>query len=214
MKILILGAAGRISRMLTDELLNKTDHFIVLYARNGHKRLNLIDKNREVIVEGDFEDKGKLLVAMQGVDLVYINNMDDEKSTQTIIEAMQEVGVKRVIAVSSLGIYDEVADALGVWNKLMMGRSSRVHPQIKSPWLLENSALEYTLLRLTWLYNQPGNRNYAISQQGEPLISARVTRQAVTQLVLDIINEKSGKFLWTSLGVSEPPTDWTKVSFD
>lgn len=214
MKILILGAAGRIARMLTDQLLHKTDHSIVLYARNGYKRLPIRDDRREMIMEGDFEDKGRLIEAMEGVDLVYINNMDSEKSTQTIIEAMLETGVKRVIAASSLGIYDKAVDAFGVWNKLMIDGNSRIHPQFKSPWLLENANLEYTLLRLPWLYNQPGNTNYAISQQGEPLINAQVTRQAVTQLIMDIINEKSGKFLWTSLGVSEPATDWTKVSFD
>lgn len=214
MKILILGAAGRIARMLTKELLSQTNHSIVLYARNGYKRLNLTDENRERIVEGDFEDKGKLIDAMEGIDLVYINNMDDEKSTQTIIEAMQETSVKRVIAVCSLGIYDKAVDAFGMWNKLLMGGDSRMHPQFKSPWLLENSALEYTLLRLTWLYNQPGNTNYAISQNGESLVGSRITRQAVTQLIMDIINEKSCKFLRTNLGVSEPNTEWAKLSFD
>ena len=213
MKILILGAAGQIARMLTRELLHKTDHSLVLYARNGHKRLTLIEDSREVVVEGDFKEKDKLIDAMKDVELVYINDMGDEKSTETIIEAMQETGVKRVIAASVLGIYDEVAGAFGEWNKRMIGGSPRMDSQIESARLLESSDLDYTLLRLTWLYNKAGNTNYMISQKGEPFIGAQVTRQAVTQLILDIIEEKSGKYLRTNLGVSEPDTDWDKPSF-
>ena len=71
MKILILGAAGQIARMLRHELINKTNHSIVLYARNGKKRLTINDDNREVIFDGDFKDKDKLIDAMKGVDVVY-----------------------------------------------------------------------------------------------------------------------------------------------
>lgn len=213
MKILILGAAGQIARMLTKELLDKTDHSLVLYARNGHRRLTLIDDSREVVVDGDFKDKDKLIDAMEDVDLVYINDMGDEKSTETIIKAMQETGIKRVIAASVLGIYDEVAGAFGEWNNRMIGGSPRMDSQIESARLLESSDLDYTLLRLTWLYNEAGNTNYMISQKGEPFIGAQVTRQAVIQLIMDIIEEKSGKYLRTSLGVSEPDTDWDKPSF-
>jgi nucleoside-diphosphate-sugar epimerase len=213
MKILILGAAGQISRMLTNELLNNTDHSIVLYARNGHKRLTIIDDSREVIFGGDFKDKDKLIDAMKDVDLVYINDMGDDESTKSIIDAMHEAGVKRVIAASVLGIYDEVPGAFGEWNKRMIGGSPRMLSQIESARMLENSTLDYTLLRLTWLYNQVGNTKYLITQKGEPFKGAQITRQAVTKLIMDIIEEKSDKYFQTILGVGEPDTDWAKPSF-
>lgn len=213
MKILILGAAGQISRMLTNKLLTITGHSIVLYARNGHKRLTIIDGNREVIVGGDFKEKDKLIDAMKDVDLVYINDMGDDEKTKTIIEAMHEAGVSRVIAASILGIYDEVPSAFGEWNKRMIGGSSRMLSQMESARLLEKSNLDFTLLRLTWLYNQDGNTRYLITQKGEPFKGAQVTRQAVTQLIMDIIEEKSDKYSKTSLGVGEPDTDWAKPSF-
>lgn len=214
MKILILGAAGqKISRMLTNELLNKTDHSIVLYARNGHKRLTIIDDRREVIFAGDFKDKDKLIDAMKKVDLVYSNDMGDDESTKIIIDAMHDAGVRRVITASVLGIYDEVPGAFGEWNKRMIGGSPRMRSQIESARMLENSNLDYTLLRLTWLYNQVGNTKYLITQKGEPFKGAQVTRQAVTQLIMDIIEEKSDKYFQTSLGVGEPDTDWAKPSF-
>ncbi|MFJ5624604.1 NAD(P)H-binding protein [Peribacillus loiseleuriae] len=213
MKILILGAVGQIAHMLKNELLNKTGHSTVLYARNGHKRLTIIDKSREDIFTGDFQDKDKLIDAMKNVDLVYINDVGDEVSTKTIIDAMHDAGVRRVIAASVLGIYDEVPGAFGEWNKRMIGGSPRMRSQITSARMLENSKLDYTLLRLTWLYNQAGNTKYLITQKGEPFKGTQVTRQAVTQLIMDIIEEKSDKYLYVSLGVSEPDTDWEKPSF-
>ncbi|WP_170318305.1 NAD(P)H-binding protein [Paenibacillus thalictri] len=213
MKILILGAVGQIARMLTNELLHKTDHSIVLFARNGRKRLNIVDDRRVLIVDGDFKDKDKLVHAMEDVDLVYINDMGNENSTKTIIDAMKDAGVKRVIAASVLGIYDEVPGAFGEWNKRMIGETPRMRSQVESARMLENSDLNYTLLRLTWLYNQAGNTKYMITQKDEPFKGAQVTRQAVTQCVMDIIGEQSDKYHRVSLGISEPDTDWAKPSF-
>ncbi|WP_312095030.1 NAD(P)H-binding protein [Niallia sp.] len=213
MRVLILGAAGQIAQMLRNELISKTDHSIVLYARNGHKRLTVRDADREIIYDGDFKDKDNLNEAMKDVDLVYINDMGDDKSTKTIVDVMHEAGVKRVIGASVLGIYDEVPGAFGDWNKRMIGGSPRMQSQIESARIVENSNLDYTLLRLTWLYNEKGNTEYMITQKGEPFIGAQVTRQAVTQLILDIMGDKSNKYLQTSLGVSEPDTDWGKPSF-
>jgi len=217
MKILILGAAGKIGQMLTNELLNKTDHSIVLYARNGHERLRVTDDSREAIFDGDFTDKNMLIEAMKNVDLVYVNDMGNENSTKTIIDAMKVSGVKRVIAASVLGIYDEVPGAFGAWNNKMIGVDSsvgsRMKSQIESARLIESSNLDYTLLRISWLYNEEGNTRYMLTQKGEPFKGTQVTRQAVTQLIMDIIEEKSDQYLQASLGVSEPDTDWAKPSF-
>ena len=61
MNILILGAAGKMGRMLTDELLDQTNHQLVLYARDGHKRLNVVDDRRLVVYDGDFKDISKYI---------------------------------------------------------------------------------------------------------------------------------------------------------
>jgi len=217
MNILILGAAGQIGHMLRSQLLHRTNHQLVLYARGGHKRLNTIDDRREVVYDGDFKDRNRLIEAMKNIDLVYINDMGDEKSTETIIDAMKVAGATRVIAASVLGIYGEVPGAFGVWNNQMIGVNSsvgsRMKSQIESARLIENSNLDYTLLRITWLYNQEGNTRYMITQKGEPFKGTQVTRQAVVQLLQDIIDAQSEQYLKASIGVSEPDTDWEKPSF-
>lgn len=158
MKILILGVAGQIARMLTNELLQQMDHSLVLYARKAQQRIKIADDHREVTVDGDFKDRDQLIGAMKDVDLVYVNYMGDEESTEIILEVMNDAGVKRVIAASVLGIYDEVPGAFGEWNKRMIGGGNRMRSQIESARMLENSNLDYTLLPLTWLYNQEANK--------------------------------------------------------
>lgn len=70
MKVAILGAAGRISKILTDNLRNETDHDIVLFARNPSGRLEASDPEKETLIDGDFNDKDALKDGISGADVV------------------------------------------------------------------------------------------------------------------------------------------------
>ena len=164
------------------------------------------------LVDGDFKHTKPLLEALNGADIVYVNAMDDTEGLKNILAAMEEKKVKRFIGASILGIYDEVPGAFGAWNKRMVG-TERIKLQAANAGLVEASELDYTILRLTWLYDQQNNRNYMLTYKGEAFRGAQVTREAVAQLIVDMIDEKSEKYLKTSLGVSEPDTDWNKPSF-
>lgn len=150
---------------------------------------------------------------MAGIDVVYINDMGDNRSTLTIIEAMNKVGLKRVIAASTLGIYDEVPGAFGKWNKMMIGGSPRMQTQIASARAIDESGLDYTLLPLSWLYDREGSKDYSLTQNGKPFKGAQVTRNAIAHLIIDIITAKDDGFVKKSLDVGEPNTDWSKPSF-
>jgi nucleoside-diphosphate-sugar epimerase len=212
MKILILGAAGQVSKILTDYLLKQTNHTVVLYARNANRRLKAKDSSRVTLVDGDFKDHHALVAAMKGVDVVYVNDMNDRQNTKSILNATKDSGLKRIIVASILGIYDEVQGAFGKWNLRMVGASG-IQRHKENVLLVETSELDYTILRLTWLYNDSGNKNYLVTFKGQPFEGAQVTREAVAQLIVDIIEAKSGKFINTSLGVGEPNTNWDKPSF-
>lgn len=211
MKILILGAAGQISKMVTDLILAETENDLVLYGRNLSNRISVNDLAREVIIEGDFNDKDKLRQALIGVDIVYLNDMSSPVATQSIVEAMEESDVHYLIGANVLGIYNEVTGLFGEWNTSMVG-STATQKHLKAAKLLEQSSLDYVILRLTWLYNQKGNENYVLTQKGESFIGAQVTREAVARLIMTIIHDPA-KYAKTSLGVSEPDTDWAKPSF-
>ena len=211
MRILILGAAGQISKMLTNRLLQETDAELVLYARNANRRIANSDPSRVTVVDGDFNDSAKLLEAMKDVAIVYLNDMNSPEATKTIVDAAKKSGVSKIIGATILGIYDEVIGEFGKWNARMVGRTGTDRHK-DSAKIIEESGIDFTLLRLTWLYNQEGNEKYMFSQKGEPFIGAQVSRQAVARLIMDIIENPtihSNK----SLGVSEPNTDFPKPSF-
>lgn len=70
MKMLLLGAAGQIAEMVRENLLTETSDELVLFARNASQRIKNMDADREMVVDGDFEDATVLEKALAGVDAV------------------------------------------------------------------------------------------------------------------------------------------------
>lgn len=72
-------------------------------------RLGKMDSNRVRVIEGDVLDKEKLKQAMIAQDVIYANLAGNlEQMAKNIVEAMNATGVKRLIFISSMGIYGEV----------------------------------------------------------------------------------------------------------
>ncbi|MDV7738571.1 NAD(P)H-binding protein [Leuconostoc mesenteroides] len=209
MNILILGAAGQISQQLTTRLLNETDTNLTLFARNAEKRLSMYKNNNHVrLISGEFENELLLAESMKDQDVVYVNS---DRNMQPILSAMKKSGVKRVIIAGALSIYDEVGGAFGKWNRSMMGTTPDSRKQMISD--VENSGLDYTYMRMTWLYNQKGNVDYATTQKGEPFVGAQVTREAIVQYILDLLADPK-RDLQASVGIYEPGTEnMSKPSF-
>lgn len=211
MKLLILGAAGRVAKILTNYLLEQTDFDLVLYARDANKRIKN-NSPRVNLIDGDFTDKNSLKFALKDVDTVYLNHMADEKEVSQILDVIKTSKVKKIIVASILGIYDEVAGEFGEWNKKMVG-INRINSQKNCAKLVEDLGIDYTILRLTWLYNDSNNKAYTLTQRDEPFYGAQVTREAVSQLIVDILKDSSSKYKNASIGVSEPNTNWSKPGF-
>lgn len=108
-RILILGAYGRIARVATRMFLADTRAHLTLYLRQAHRLDDMSQKGRVRVVEGDVLDQTSLRAAVVGQDVVYANLAGDlEKQARCIVKAMVVASVKRLIFVSSMGIYGEV----------------------------------------------------------------------------------------------------------
>ncbi|KGH74580.1 oxidoreductase, partial [Oenococcus oeni IOEB_9304] len=116
----------------------------------------------------------------------------------------------RFIAANIPDIYQEVTGPFqnGIENT---GETWKL-PMHKAAEIIEESDLDYIILRITWLYNQDGNKNVHITTKGEPFVEAQVTRQAVAQVVVDLLTGKRD-YHRESLGLGEPHTDFKKPSF-
>ncbi|NHF74527.1 NAD(P)H-binding protein [Paracoccus xiamenensis] len=180
MNILIIGAAGQIARVATQELLDRTDASLTLYARSA-ARLGK-DADRIRIIEGDAADQAKLAEAMQGQDLVYANlsgNM--EAAAKAIVAAMKKADVGRVIFISSMGIYDEVPGE---------SHGAILDPYRKSARVIEDSVLDYAVIRPAWL-NDTDEIAYGTTAKGEEFANpgAYVSRRSVADLIVKLTEQ-------------------------
>ncbi|AKP03918.1 NAD(P)H-binding protein [Companilactobacillus pabuli] len=209
-KIVLLGATSNISKYLIPMLLEKSDNEITLFARRANQRLTEYNENSQItLIDGDWNNISDLREAIKGQDIVYMATGHFVEANQNIVKVMKEEHVKRLIVAGGLGIYDEVAGKFGKWNARMMGDYTNIK---KAAAVIDNSGLDYTFLRMSWLYNQDGNYNYDIVPQGQPMKGTQVTRQAIAKLISNIIASPD-LYKSQSIGVVEPNTEWDKPSF-
>lgn len=121
-KIAILGAAGQIAQLVEPMLLKNDNIDMILYLRHPNK-LKQINEAREKVIKGDASNFNELKEALTDVDLVYANlaGSNIEEQAKTVVKAMDANNIKRLIWVSSLGIYNEVPGKFGEWNKNILG---------------------------------------------------------------------------------------------
>lgn len=208
--ILILGAGGQIADQAIDLFLQETDVQLTLYLRNAN-RLKKYESNRARLVEGDVLDHTTLRESMEGQDAVYANLSGDdlEDQAKAIVDAMESTGVKRLIFISSLGIYDEVPGDFGKWNNRTIGEY--LGPYRKSVDVIEASNLDYTVLRPAWLTDYD-EIEYEVTEKGEPFKGTEVSRKSVAALVVKLI-ESPDLHVRGNLGVNKPNTDGEKPAF-
>jgi uncharacterized protein YbjT (DUF2867 family) len=191
--VLILGAYGQIARVATDLFLETTEANLTLYLRNA-KRLRGLDPSRTRIIEGDVLDTKKLAEAMAGQDVVYANLSGQlEQQARSIVEAMRAAGVKRLIFVSSMGIYDEVPGE---------NYGAILDPYRKSAAVVEASDLDYTIVRPAWL-NGKDEIDYETTRKVEPFKGSVVSRKSVAHLIVKLA-QTPGMAVRDSLGVGKP----------
>jgi uncharacterized protein YbjT (DUF2867 family) len=192
-RVLILGANGSIAREATKLFLNEADAELTLYLRDP-LRLGSTDSDRARVVQGDVLDAAALTLAVAGQDVVYAGFAGDlERMAASIVKAMRETGVRRLIFISSMGIYDEVPG---------QHYSSVLDPYRKAAAVIEASELDYTILRPAWFTNAD-EVDYETTQKGEPFMGSVVSRKSVAALVVKLAMSPELE-VRHSLGVSKP----------
>lgn len=174
--ILILGANGQLARNTMPFLLACQEATLTLYLRRAHRIANP-DPSRVHIIEGDVLDRAQLEAAMQGQDVVYANLAGDmARQARMIIDAMRGAGIKRLIFISSMGIYGEVP-----------GEKYRsiLDPYRDSAALIEASDLDYTILRPGW-FTRDKIVSYQLTQKGEPFRGHDVSLNSLSDLIVKL----------------------------
>ncbi len=208
--VLILGAGGQIARHVINMLGGDSDVHLTLFARNPAKLAGSLPANAD-IVQGDVLDTAKLEEAVVGKDIVYANLIGDDLDDQAkaVIATMQAKGVKRLIFVLSLGLYDEVPGKFGEWNRSIIGEDLK--PYRRAADAIEASGLQYTILRPAWLTDED-EEDYELTGRQQPFKGTVVSRKSVADLIVKVIGTPN-LHVGDNLGVNKPNSDGEKPYF-
>ncbi len=208
--VLILGATGQIAQWVIPALASHPDTALTLLLRDAKKLTGQEPANAQVVI-GSVLDKKLLKDAMAGQEIVYANltGEDLDKQAQAVIAAMQAAGVRRLVFVLSLGIYNEVPGKFGEWNNATIGEDLK--PFRRAADLIEASGLDYTILRPAWLTDED-EVDYELTAKGSPFKGTVVSRKSVADLIAKVI-ESPELHVGENLGMNKPGSDGDKPYF-
>lgn len=154
MKTIVFGATGSIGRLAVEKLLAE-GHEVTAFARSPQK-LDL-DHPKLTLHAGDALDAEAVAEAIAGHDAVIVTlgagmsrkSRVRSQGTMNIIHGMQQHGVSRLVAQSTLGAHESWSNLNFFWKRIMFGALLR--PVFKDHELQEQlvraSGLNWTLVR-------------------------------------------------------------------
>ena len=206
-RIVVLGAGGQIARHAVD-MLAERGHELTLAVRNASRVPMPPTASR--VVEADVLDAPALTDAMRGADAVYANLSGPvDEQARVIVSVMDELGIKPLVFVTSLGIYPELPEPFETWNDAMIGQDLLRYRAAAD--VIEASDLDYTILRPAWL-TDADEIDYETTGRDEQFKGTEVSRRSVAAVVGDALDEPQ-RFARTNRGTNKPGTDGPKPSF-
>ncbi|MFH5810618.1 NAD(P)H-binding protein [Companilactobacillus sp. FL22-1] len=181
--VLIIGATSLMGQTAAKYFLNKTDDNITLMAR--YTGLLSVDQSRERVFQGDIIDEQILNEAMEGIDVVLVSlDSNEERMIQKIVDAMDKAGVKRFLFLTSMGLCNDVPTTTGASGNLTEEEILAPYRQVVN--LIENSDLNYTIIRPSWLDDGKDVTNYEIVHNGAPYKVDEVSKESVADLIVHL----------------------------
>ncbi|WP_130079739.1 NAD(P)H-binding protein [Bifidobacterium animalis] len=213
-RIAVLGANGRIARIAEDMLLAHDDIKLTLFIHTENELGADIKNNpRVTLVKGDAKNPDDVLAAFKGADEVYANlapgrdgSADIVPMAKAVVSMMDKAGIKRLIWISSLGIYGEVPGEFGAWNAKVLG--DYLINYRKAADVVEASDLDYTIIRPAWLTDKD-EIDFEITEKGELFKGTEVSRKSVASEVVELLLNP-GEEVRASIGLDKPGTEGDK----
>lgn len=213
-RIAVLGANGRIARIAEDMLLAHDDIELTLFIHTENELGADIKNNpRVTLVKGDAKNPDDVLAAIKGANEVYANlapgrdgSADIVPMAKAVVSMMDKAGIKRLIWISSLGIYGEVPGEFGAWNAKVLG--DYLINYRKAADVVEASDLDYTIIRPAWLTDKD-EIDFEITEKGELFKGTEVSRKSVASEVVELLLNP-GEEVRASIGLDKPGTEGDK----
>ena len=207
MKLLIFGASGSVGRKLIKQALDE-GHKVTAFVRNPEK-LGIKHANLQIL-QGDVMDSASVERALQGQEAVLAalgspplkNANVRSEGTRQIVRAMEKIGVRRLVSLSTLGAGDS-------WNMLplkykilfstLLRKAFAAH-EVQENYINE-SQLDWTIVRPGEFTDGERTGEY---RHGFPItdktIKAKISRADVADFMLKQLTEDT--YLRKTPGIS------------
>lgn len=189
-KIIIFGATGTIGQQLVEQGLQAGIQ-VTAFVRN-QKKLEPVASGLNVH-EGDVLNYSDVLGAIQGHDVAIValgagrQGKVRSQGTQNVIQAMKELGIKRLICQSTLGTGDSNQTLNFFWKNIMFGwflkEAFLDHEEQEK--LVRESGLAYTIVRPGAFTNGPVTGKYIHGEVKEDMdLKLKISRADVASFIL------------------------------
>lgn len=204
MKVLVIGAHGKIGQILTKKLHDSNDFEEVAGLRTAEQRHAYEEAGVQTVAIDLEKEQTDLEKAMQGVDAVVFTAgsggktgpektmMIDLDGAIKSIKAAENVGVKRFVIVSAIN-----ANKREFWSygRHDLGPTGNFYYAAKhyADLYLENSELDYTILRPTLLLDDEGTGKVTVTDDLAKVASPKmkVPRADVAATILAVLNNQA-----------------------
>ncbi|MBT9313229.1 NAD(P)-dependent oxidoreductase [Leptothoe kymatousa] len=207
MKLVIFGATGSVGRQVVDQALDQ-GHRVTAFARH----VDNLDMQHPslTLVQGDVMDPQAVEQAIAGQEAVVcvlgsgkkLTGTVRSEGTQQIIQAMETVGVRRLICQSTMGTGDSWGNLDFYWKYIMFGLILRHvfadHQRQEN--LVRQSNLDWTIVRAGAFIDGPRTGQY---RHGFPstdrTTQLKISRADVADFILKQLSDQSSLYQTPSL---------------
>ena len=195
-RILILGATGTFGKALVEKLRSDKSYHLTLVSRHATQYYE--SGERCDVVDCDATNEEALQQVIKRCDMVYCAVSGNDLSTvaENIVSAMKKAGLHRLIFMGAVGIYNEIPANMDDEDNVRNNPDQI--PNRKAADIVENSGLDYTILRPGYL--RDGDKDdYVLTFKGEQVKGYVSTIPSVVGLAVRLINDDT---LYVRQGVS------------
>ncbi|AYM01569.1 NAD-dependent epimerase/dehydratase family protein [Levilactobacillus brevis] len=185
--VLIIGATGSVGSVTRQYFLDHTDDQLTLMARNTRRLGQLSDRERAVT--GSVTGTAALTAALKGQDVVFATLSGNLAGmAKSLVAAMDETGVKRLLFIASMGIYNEIPASVGASGNLATNPMLQGYRNAAD--VVEASDLNYTVIRPGW-FDNGNDTDYQVTKKGEPFGGHDVSRKSIADLVVRLAHDET-----------------------
>ncbi|WP_339173099.1 SDR family oxidoreductase [Solibacillus sp. FSL R5-0691] len=205
MKLLILGATGRVGSHLVNNAL-QDNHLVTVLVRTPEKIQ--IEHHNLTVIQGNVLNKNDIEQAMHGADVVMSALNTDGGTTLTecmplIIDAMKNEGIKRIITIGTAGILQsrvspELLRYQSSESKRKITRAAEEHHKVYV--LLEHSGLDWTIVCPTYLPDGERLGNYRTERDLLPVDGSQISVPDTADFAYSLL--QSGDFIKARVGIA------------